>query len=166
MIYDADPTPFQVERTIGIVFSLEGAVNNDTIFGLSRSYAFNTNWRIQTNTSGGGTVTFGRQENDLGQFPTLIPSATPGSYIMVIRHVSLTQHEFYINSYESPIIINPQDGYYSSLHARIAFGRILSSRSEVAATIGPLFDTFSLIPLTKLKDIMLFWSAKTGIPVS
>lgn len=42
-------------------------------------------------------------------------------------------------------------------------GRIGTTRSEVAATIGPIFDSFSLISLAKLKEIMVFWSARTGI---
>lgn len=158
MMYDADPQPFQIERTIGIVLSLEGPLTNNQLFGLTRSYAFNTNWRVQTNTTGGGQITFGRQESELGEFPALVSSfATPGIYIIIVRHVSLERHEFYINSSENPVIINPKDAYYSSVHARLCLGRAVSTRSETSAVIGPVFDAFSLISQDKLRAIFEQW---------
>lgn len=166
MMYEADPTPFLVERTIGVVFSLEGSVSNDMIFGLAKFNAFNTHWRVQTNTNQGGYVNYGRQDTAAGaEFPVLIPAASPGAYIMIVRQVSLDRHEFYINSCTDPVIINPQDSYWTSNRARLMFGRIDSSRSEVTATIGPVFDAFSLISLSELKSAMKYLSLRTGIPL-
>ncbi len=165
MMYEADPTPFQIERTIGIVFSLQGNFNNDEIFGLAKYNNFNSYWRVQTTTSG-DHVTFGRQETELGQWPTIIPSALNGAYIMIIRQLSLTQHEFYVNSYSNPVIINPQDNYWASNRVRLMLGRVGSTRSEIAATIGPVFDTFSLIPTQDIQKIMEYLSARTGIALA
>lgn len=101
MMYDADPVPFQAQRTLGVVFSLDGNLSNDMIFGYAKHNAFNTSWRVQTNSNGGGLVNFGRDLN--GSFPTLIPNATPGQYIMIIRQHSIDMHEFFItHHHKSP----------------------------------------------------------------
>lgn len=164
MMYDADPLPFQAERTVGIVFSLEGALANDMIFGYAKFNAFNTSWRVQTNSNNGGFVNFGRDYT--GGFPQIIPNATPGKFIMIIRQHSINLHEFYVNSYENPVIIDPRDDYYTSNRVRLMLGRYGTTRSEVAATIGPIFDCMSLVSDTKLKEIMLHLSARVGIQLS
>ena len=165
MMYDADPEPAQPKRTVGVVFSLDGSLSNDMIFGYAKFNAFNTSWRVQTNSNSGGLVNFGRDLN--GSFPTLIPNATPGQYIMIIRQHSIDEHEFFINGFDSPaVVINPRDDYFSINKIRFMMGRIGTTRSEMAATIGPIFDTFSLLSLAKIKEIMVCWSARTGIPLS
>jgi hypothetical protein len=165
MMYDADPVPFQVERTIGLVISTPGPFNNDQIFGLSKFSAFNTHWRVSTSTVTGGRITYGRQEVDLGEWPVLASGVIGTDYIIIVRQVSLEVHEFYLNSYKNPIMINPQDEYWVSNRVRLCLGRPFSTRSEAGVIIGPVFDCMSVISPQKIKEIVLFWSARTGIPI-
>jgi hypothetical protein len=57
-VHDADPTPFQVERTIGVVIDTPGPFENNQILGLSKFNAFNTHWRLSTSGASGGRITF------------------------------------------------------------------------------------------------------------
>lgn len=164
MMYDIDPTPFQIERTIGMVIDAPGPFGNNQIFGLSKFNAFNTHWRLSTSGASGGRITYGRAENNPdGEFPALVTGALGASYIIIIRQVSLTRHEFYMNSPTNPIIIDPNDGYWTSDRIRLMLGRIGGTRSETGVRIGPIFDALSLISTTHLRKIMQFWSARTGI---
>lgn len=164
MMYDLDPLPFQAQRTIGVVFSLEGNLSNNMIFGYAKFNAFNTSWRVQTNSNAGGYVNFGRDLN--GGFPLIIPNATPGKYVMIIRQHSLDQHEFFVNSHENPITINPRDDYYTSNRVRLMLGRYGTTRSEMAATIGSIFDCMEAISDTKLREIMQYLSMRANIDLS
>lgn len=164
MMYDADPTPFQVERTIGMVIDAPGPFGNDQVFGFSKHNAFNTHWRLSTSTSQGGRITYGRAENHpSGEFPSLVTGTTGKSYIIIVRQVSLTQHEFYINSPTNPVVINPNDAYWTSNRVRLMLGRIGGSRSEIGVRIGPIFDAFSVISTERVHKIMKFWSKRTGV---
>lgn len=164
MMYDADPTPFQLQRTLGIVFELAGSLSNDMIFGYSKHNAFNTSWRVQSNSNSGGYVNFGRDE--VSGFPVIIPNASPGKYIMIVRQNSIDLHEFFINGHENPVTVNPRDDYYTSNRIRLMLGRIGTTRSEVAATIGPIFDCMEVISTQKIREIMKFWSKRAGIVLS
>ena len=167
MMYDADPTPFQVERTIGMVIDAPGPFGNNQILGLSKFNAFNTHWRLSTSGTSGGRITYGRAENNPdGEFPSLVTGALGASYIIIVRQVSLTRHEFYMNSPTNPVIIDPNDGYWTSDRIRLMLGRIGGTRSETGVRIGPIFDALSLISTTHLRKIMQFWSARTGIALS
>ncbi|HOO81635.1 MAG TPA: hypothetical protein PK513_03945 [Alphaproteobacteria bacterium] len=167
MMYDADPTPFQVERTIGMVIDMPGPFENNQIFGFSKFNAFNTHWRLSTSGASGGRITYGRAEDHPdGEFPSLVTGALGASYIIIIRQVSLTQHEFYINSPDNPVILNPNDGYWTFDRIRLMLGRIGGTRSETGVRIGPIFDAFCLISPGHLRKIMEFWSARTGIPLT
>ncbi len=167
MMYDADPTPFQVERTIGIVIDTPGPFGSDQIFGLSKHNAFNTHWRVSSSTSSGGRITYGRAENHpSGEFPALVTNVIGTPYIIIVRHVSLTRHEFYMNSPTNPIIIDPNDAYWTSNRIRLMLGRIGGTRSETGVRIGPIFDAFSLVSPMHLRKIMQFWSARTGIVIT
>lgn len=163
MIYDADPVPFQVERTMGLVIDAPGPFGNNQIFGFSKFSSFNTHWRVSTSTATGGRITYGRQETELGEWPVLKSGVIGSGYIIIVRQVSLEQHEFYINSYSNPMIINPQDGYWTSNRVRLVLGRTASTRSETGVIIGPIFDAYTVISDAKLKKIMKYWSARTGI---
>ena len=164
MMYEADPAPFQAHRTIGVVFSLEGSLSNDMIFGYAKFNAFNTSWRVQTNSNSGGLVNFGRDLN--GSFPTLIPNATPGRYILIIRQNSIDEHEFFVNSFSNPIVIDPRDDYYSSNRVRLMLGRIGTTRSETAATIGGIFDCLQSVKDSENERVMKYWSARFKILLS
>ena len=164
MMYDADPTPFQVERTIGIVVDAPGPFENNQIFGFSKYNAFNTHWRLSTSTSSGGRITYGRaEEHPSGEFPAVVTGVIGNPYIIIVRQVSLTQHEFYMNSPTNPVVINPNDDYWTSNRVRLMLGRIGGSRSETGIRIGPIFDAFSLISTEQVHKIMKFWSARTGV---
>jgi hypothetical protein len=164
MMYDVDPIPFQAERTVGIVFRLDSSLNNNLIFGYAKHNSFNTSWRVQTNTQAGGRINFGRDLN--GGFPLLVPSfAASKEFIIIIRQKTIDQHEFFINSYENPIVINPRDDYYSSNRVRLMLGRYGTTRSETAAMIGPIFDAYSLATDAQIKKIAKYLCARTGIPL-
>jgi len=163
MIYGADPTPFQVERTIGIVIDAPGPFGNDQIFGFSKFSSFNTHWRVSTSTATGGRITYGRQETELGEWPVLASGVIGSAYIIIVRQVSLERHEFYINSYTNPVIINPQDAYWTSNRVRLCLGRTASTRSETGVVVGPIFDAYTLVPDNRIKKIMQYWSGRTGI---
>ncbi len=134
-----------------------GPFGNNQIFGLAKYNAFNTHWRLSTSTSQGGRITYGRAENHpSGEFPSLVTGVIGNAYIIIIRQVSLTQHEFYINSPINPVIINPQDAYWTSNRARLMLGRIGGTSSETGVRIGPIFDAFSLISPAQVHKIMQF----------
>lgn len=164
MMYGADPTPFQTERTIGIVFELEGSLSNDMIFGYAKHNAFNTSWRIQTNSNSGGLVNFGRDLN--GSFPTIIPGATPGRHILIIRQHSIDNHEFFVNSFTNPVVVNPRDDYLAYNRARLMFGRIGTTRSEMAATIGGVLDCLQSLKDSEIEQIVKYWSNRYSIQIS
>jgi len=168
MIYDADPTPFQVERTIGIVFASVSAFGNNQIFGFSKHNSFNTHWRVGSHTSNGGSISFGRQETDLGEFPILVPAGgnLGRQHILIFRQVSLERHEFYFNSYTDPIIINPQDNYFTSNRVRIVLGRTFSGRSETGVVIGPIFDAYDFATDKQIERIAKYLSVRTGIALN
>lgn len=162
MIYDGDPTPFQVERTTGVVFELSSPVTNNLLFGYAKHNSFNTAWRVQTNTQAGGRISFGRDLN--GGFPYVVTSqAASKGFIFIIRQRSVDQHEFFINSYTNPITINPRDDYYLANRVRLMLGRVGSTRSETAATIGPIFDAYDLATDKQIARIVKYLSARTGI---
>jgi hypothetical protein len=103
----------------------------------------------------------------IGEFPFFIEGGVVGqSYILIVWQVSLVRHEFYFNSYTDPIIINPQDGYFTSNRVRVVLGRTFSGRSETEAVIGPIFDAYDLITDKQLERIVKYLSKRTGISLT
>ena len=69
-------------------------------------------------------------------------------------------------SHENPVTINPRDDYYTSNRVRLMLGRYGTTRSEMAATIGPIFDCMEAISDAKLREIMQYLSMRASIDLS